>query len=291
MIRRSLRIGIKCDARLLNFDCTGLPHRRIVRKRVVEIRAPKLAHQLLVILPLRWGEHVRLLLGQVALRQRQTLRERNLAIIRLIHIFNRAQDACIRQDIAQPDMHGFEPVQRFFPIPGLLQIENTFLGDGAQVLRQPLPFERSISGPLAHAGGYCLGFDSSALQRFGELRLHLALPETCQLIFAHVGTRIDAIAGRCIEQGCGPVPKRIQMRDRSQDIGELALDLRPLRCRRLVNRRLDLPDVLRKLGDQRVERCVVAGHIEDSVRLNVAAAGKDGAGPLKCLGHVGEVRP
>ena len=81
------------------------------------------------------------------------------------------------------------------------------------------------------------------------------------------------------------------MRDRGQHIGELALDLRPLGRGRPVDRRLDLTDVLRKLGDQRVEGCFVLGHVDGSVRLDLTAPGKDGAGPLKRLGHVIEVRP
>ena len=80
------------------------------------------------------------------------------------------------------------------------------------------------------------------------------------------------------------------MRDRGQNVGQLALDHRPLGRRRPVDRRLDLANVLRKLGDQRVERCFVLGHVDGSVRLNLTATGKDGAGPLERLGHVFEIR-
>ena len=80
------------------------------------------------------------------------------------------------------------------------------------------------------------------------------------------------------------------MRDRGQNVGQLALDHRPLGRRRPVDRRLDLANVLRKLGDQRVERCFVLGHVDGSVRLNLTATGKDGAGPLERFGHVFEIR-
>ena len=130
-----------------------------------------------------------------------------------------------------------------------------------------------------------------ALQRLAEARLHHIVVEASDVVLAHVCTRIDPVPGWCIEEGGGAVPERIQMRNGGQHIGKLALDLRPLRCRRPVDRRLDLTDVLRKLADQRVERCFVLGHVDGSVRLDLTAIGKDGAGPLKRLGHVFEVRP
>ena len=80
------------------------------------------------------------------------------------------------------------------------------------------------------------------------------------------------------------------MRDRGQNVGQLALDHRPLGRRRPIDRHFDLANILRKLGDQRVERCFVLGHVDGSVRLNLTATGKDGAGPLERFGHVVEIR-
>jgi hypothetical protein len=55
------------------------------------------------------------------------------------------------------------------------------------------------------------------------------------------------------------------MRDGSQHIGKLALDLRP-RCRgRTVNQLFDLPNILGKFGNERVKGRVVVGHDDVSV--------------------------
>ena len=65
-------------------------------------------------------------------------------------------------------MNGFQPIERFLAILALLQIEVARLGDGAQILRQPLPFEGCIAGTLPHAGGDGLRIDARALQRLRE---------------------------------------------------------------------------------------------------------------------------
>jgi hypothetical protein len=74
-------------------------------------------------------------------------------------------------------MNGFQPVERFFAVLALFQIEVARLGDGAQILRQPLPFERGIAGTLAHAGGHGFGIDTRALQRLAQARLHRIVVE------------------------------------------------------------------------------------------------------------------
>ena len=88
------------------------------------------------------------------------------------------------------------------------------------------------------------------------------------MVLAHIGARVDAVPGRRIEQRGRAIPERIEVRDGGQNIGELALDLRPLGGRRPRDRSLDLTDVLGKFGDQGVEGCFVLGHGGGSIRLN-----------------------
>ena len=113
-----------------------------------------------------------------------------------------------------------------------------------------------------------------------------ALPKPDLVI--HLTASVDTCLSRIKQRGRA-VPERIEMCDGYQHIGELALDLRPLGCGCPVDRRFDLTDVLRKLGDQRVEGCFVLGHVDGSVRLDLTATDKDGAGPLERLSHVVEV--
>ena len=147
-------------------------------------------------------------------------------------------------------MDGFQPVQRFLAVLALLEVEIARLGDGAQVLRQPLPFERGIAGTFAHAGGDGFGIDARTLQHLAEARLDRIVVEARQLVLSHVRPRIDAVSGRRVQQSGRAVPERIEMCDGYEHLGELALDLWPLGRGRPVDRRFDLTDVLRKLGDQ-----------------------------------------
>ncbi|AMY68917.1 hypothetical protein [Frigidibacter mobilis] len=232
MIGRSLRIGVERGSGLFDLERARPPHGRVIRERMVEIRPAERGDELLEVLPLRRGKDVRSLVSEIVFPQRQMIGERSLGAICLIDIVHRAQDARIGQDIAQPDVNGLQSVQRVLAIPAFRLIEVVCLGDGAQILRQPMPLQRGVARAFAHAGGDSLGIDTCTLQGFGEARLCLIVVEAVQRVLAQIGTRIDAIVGRRVEQGSGAIPERVEMRDRGQDIGKLALDLRPRRGRR-----------------------------------------------------------
>ena len=95
---------------------------------MIEIRPTELRHQRPDRLPLRWGKNVGPVLLEITPRCRQPLTKRCLSVIHLVDLGWRTQDAYIGQNIAQPNMRGFQPVERFFPVRRFLQIEATFFG-------------------------------------------------------------------------------------------------------------------------------------------------------------------
>jgi hypothetical protein len=228
---------------------------------MVEIRPAELGDQLLEVLP-PGRANIGRPVSQIAAQWHQTLGQRNLGVFRLIDIVDRPQDARIGQCIAQTDMNGFQPVERFLAILALFQIEVAHLGNGAQILRQPLPFEGCIASTLPHAGRNGLGIDARATQRLLKPYLHPLVDASFG--FAHIGAHGPSSASSARPT----IPERVKMRDRCQNIGELALDFRPLGRGRPVDRRFDLADVLRKLSNQRIKRCLVFGHINGSIRLD-----------------------
>ena len=114
MLRRSLRIGVERDAGLFNLHGAGPPYRRVVGERMIEIRPAELRHQRSERLPLRWGKDVGPILREITPRCRQPLIKRCLSVIHLVDLGWRTQDAYIGQNIAQTNMHGFQPVERVF---------------------------------------------------------------------------------------------------------------------------------------------------------------------------------
>ena len=169
MLRRSLRIGIERGAGLLHLHGARPPHRGVVGERMIEIRPAELRHQRPERLPLRWSKNVGPVLREIAPRCRQPLAEHSLSVIRLVYLGWRAQDAHASQNIAQPNMHGFQPVERFFPVRRFFQIEVACFGNPLQILCQPLALQCGIACPLPQARGHRLGIDARALQRLGQL--------------------------------------------------------------------------------------------------------------------------
>ena len=169
MLRRSLRIGVERDAGLFNLHGAGPPYRRVVGERMIEIRPAELRHQRPERLPLRWGKNVGPVLHEITPWCRQPLTEHFLSVIHLVDVGWRTQDAYIGQNIAQPNMRGFQPVERFFPVRRFLQIEVACFGNPLQILCQPLALQCGIACPLPQARGHSLGIDARALQRLGQL--------------------------------------------------------------------------------------------------------------------------
>lgn len=150
---------------------------------MIEIRPAELRHQRPERLPLRWGKNVGPVLHEITPWCRQPLTEHLLSVIHLVDLGWRTQDAYIGQNIAQPNMRGFQPVERFFPVRRFPQIEATFFGNRLKILCQPLAFQCGIACPLPQARGHSLGIDACALQRLGQFWCHLAIVKTREVIF------------------------------------------------------------------------------------------------------------
>ena len=136
---------------------------------------------------------------EITPRCRQPFTKRCLSVIHLVDLGWRAQDAYIGQNIAQPNMHGFQPVERVFPVRRFLQIEVACFGNPLQILCQPLALQCGIACPLPQARGHSLGIDARGYDgntNFALEGLVLSRSED------DIGVRIDLVAdsvGRLVD--------------------------------------------------------------------------------------------
>ncbi len=76
-----------------------------------------------------------------------------------LHLLHRPQDARLGQHISQLAVNRPESLYRLIPLRLVAQIKSRVLGDGPQILRQPLLFRRRTARTLAHPGQHRIAAD------------------------------------------------------------------------------------------------------------------------------------